>query len=217
MKRGSGGRKIIPDRTMVITVVCVVVALLACLGDARADYYKYTDKGGAVCITNNLDAVPRKYRATMKVIREETLDKKGRGADREGGAAGAAPPETASQAQEQNNVAPAGEPTSAYGRLAARFPWFKPLLFVGAALAVFILVTKLSSVLPSPLLSRVIYLAFFLGLFVIVYKSYADHVTESYFTIKTKVLAMFEKANRREMPEPGELPPAAPGKEQTSP
>jgi hypothetical protein len=221
MENCCGSVKNILDRGAVKTVVCAVVIYLVCLGAsgggvARANYYKYTDKSGAVCITNNRDAVPPKYRASMKVIREESLAGKDQGVHQEGMPGGAGPPEAAPQSLEQKNVAPTEEPTSTYGRLAARFPWFKPLLFIALALIAFILVTKLSSVLPSPLLARVIYLAFFLGLFVFAYKSYADHVTESYFTIKNTVLAMFEKANRREMPEPGELPPAVPGKEQTS-
>lgn len=69
---------------------------------------------------------------------------------------------------------------------------------------------KLSSLLSSALLAKVIYLAFFLGVFAFAYKSYAEHVTSSYFSIKKKVLAMFEKANRREMPESDAISPAAP-------
>lgn len=75
---------------------------------------------------------------------------------------------------------------------------------------------KLSSLLSSALLAKVIYLAFFPGVFAFAYKSYAEHVTSSYFSIKKKVLAMFEKANRREMPEPGETSPKAPAGSQIS-
>ncbi len=199
--------------------VRAVVVLVICVGGvngvARADYYKYIDKSGAVCITNNLKSVPEKYRASMKVIREESLEKKDQSQNRQGGTVSAASPETAPESREANSAA-AAEPTSTYGRLAARFPWFKPLLFVAAIFCAFVLVTKLVSILPSPLMARVIYLAFFLGIFAFTYKAYADHVVDSYSTVKKKVLALFEKGNRREVPEPGELPPAIPAKEQPS-
>jgi hypothetical protein len=163
---------------------------------AHADYYKYTDKTGAVCITNNPDAVPPKYRATMKVIREETLAKK----DRESRIGTPAQPAAGVAPQEKNDVAPL-EPASPLARLTSGAPWKKPALVAGAIVCLFLFVRKLSAILPSALLAKVIYLAFFLGTFVFLYKAYAEHVTNSFFTIKTKVIAMFEKSNRREAPD----------------
>ena len=170
---------------------------------AHADYYKYTDRNGAVCISNRLDAVPPQYRSTMKVISEGALEKRDK-STRLGTPHRDAPmPETTSSAEAPKDAAPASPPTAA-GPLFSRFPWLSPLLFVGAAILLFGIVRKLSEFLPSPLLARVIYLAFFLGVFVFAYKCYADHVAESYATIKTRILALFEKANRREMPEQSE-------------
>jgi hypothetical protein len=184
---------------------------------AYADYYKYTDKTGAVCITNTPDSVPPKYRATMKVIREETLEKKDRGSRIETPRRVAPAPASPGAAEERKQAAPAA-PASTFGRLSARFSWFKPVIVVCAILCTFLVVRKLSATLPSALFARLIYLAFFLGVFVFVFKSYADHLSNSYFTVKTKFIALFEKANRREVPDtvPGERPLPVPEKDRSS-
>jgi Domain of unknown function (DUF4124) len=169
---------------------------------AHANYYKYTDKTGAVCFTNNPDSVPKKYRATMKVIRKETLERKDR-ASRIGtpGRETATPAPGVAEVQKQTAPAPAA-PTSTFGQLSARFPWLKAVFITGAILCAFLVVRKLSDLLPSALLGRLILIAFFLGVFVFVYKSYAEHLSKSYSDVKTKILAMFENANKREAPEP---------------
>jgi hypothetical protein len=51
---------------------------------------------------------------------------------------------------------------------------------------------------------------------VFVFNSYAAHVTGSYFAIKKKVFAMFEKANRRELPDAAESISPTPLKEWVS-
>jgi hypothetical protein len=48
------------------------------------------------------------------------------------------------------------------------------------------------------------------------YKAYADHVTNSYFSIKNKILVMFERSNRREMPDPADSPSQPPVAEQAA-
>lgn len=39
---------------------------------ALADMYKYVDDSGAVCITNSLASVPKKFRSSMTVVKEES-------------------------------------------------------------------------------------------------------------------------------------------------
>ena len=204
-----------------ITVKTVAFAALVSLmgvgglsGAACADYYKYTDGSGAVCITNSLGTVPPKYRATMKVIREETLAKKDKGALKEAPREASVAPEAAPQAETPKNAS--SDPTSFSGRLFARFPWSRPLCVVFATLMAFFLVRKLSSQISSALLARAIYLAFFLGVFVFAYNAYAEHVTNSYFSIKNKILVMFEKSNRRELPDPADSPSQPPVTEQAA-
>jgi hypothetical protein len=186
--------------------------------DAHADYYKYKDKNGALCITNSRDSVPPKYRATMKVIREETLEKKVR-ASRIVTPRGDTPTPAPSGATEELKQAAPAASASTSGRIWDRFPWVKPVMVVCAILCTFMVVRKLSSILPSALFARLLYLAFFLGTFVFVFKSYADHLSNSYFTVRTKILALFEKANRREAPnaKPGEKALPASAKDQSSP
>lgn len=198
-------------KTAVVAALVLLVCIATFCGDVRADYYKYTDGSGAVCITNRIDAVPPKYRATMKVIREETAAGREKGAPRETPREYVAAPDASPQSRQQADAAE--EPASRMGEVFSRFPWARPLLVVCVIVTAFLIVNKLSSLISSPLLARVVYLAFFLAIFVFAYKSYAEHVTNSYFSIKTRVLAMFEKANRREVPASAESPPPAPAME----
>lgn len=169
---------------------------------ASADYYKYKDASGTVCITNKLQSVPPRYRATMQVIRDDTAGKEPAAHNQ---------PEPSQPAVEPTSQKPAQESPAEgrFGQLSARYPWFKPLAIIGGILAGFVVVTKLAGLLPSPHLARLIYLAFFLGVFVFAYKSYADHVAEGYFSIKQKVVAMFTKANEREGLQPENKPAGA--------
>jgi len=174
---------------------------------ARADFYKYRDGSGAVCITNDPNTIPPKYRASMKVVRDEALEKKE--TDTRKLAPRKTPPVARENAAAGLEQAPAAEPPSRFASLAARFPWFKPLVIVAAIGALFLLVVKITTLLPSPLLARLIYLAFFLGVSVFGYKMYAESMLNSYQTIRTKVLAMFTKANERQAPETGDKAPVS--------
>lgn len=180
-------------------VIVLLLVGLALTGEARADYYKYTDGKGTICITNDPKAVPPKYRATMKVVKEEVPTAQDKGAVKE------APPEQAPVAEEHaaQQTGPTAAETST-GRTAARFPWLKPIIVVLGIMAAFVAVGKLASHIPSPLVSRIVLIAFFLGIFVFAYKAYATYIVDSYFTIKQKCLAMFMKANVRQAPETGE-------------
>lgn len=186
-------------KRMLITLLCLLLsAMFAPVPDAFADYYKYTDSRGVVNMTNKLESVPVKYRSTMKVVREE--------APRKDPAAGqpqqpaSAPAEIA--ASEQAPAAASEQASDGkFAQLSARFVWFKPLVYAAAVLALFIAITKVTSLLPSPQLAKAIYLAFFLGVFVFLYKSYATHVVESSLKIKEKAVSMMKKSNVREQPE----------------
>jgi len=200
-----------------------LILLLACLllpdgtRSAHADYYKYTDKTGAVCITNTPDSVPPKYRATMKVIREEAIEKKDRASRIVTERRDAPAPEPTRSAEEWKKTPPVSS-TSTFGRLSTSFTWFKPVIVICTILGTLLVVRKLSVILPSALLARAIYLAFFLGAFVFVYASYTDHLSSSYSNVKSKFIALFEKASRREAPDtvPGESPVPAKGKDPSS-
>jgi hypothetical protein len=175
---------------------------------ANADYYRYTDGTGTVCMTNTLDSVPRKYRASMKVIKEDVLDRKDKAnrglLPKAAPAPSPAPQETASAPQVNGPAAAPVEKASALDRFTGGTPWKKAALIVVGIVVLFLIVKKLTDLLPSAQLARVICIAFFLGTFVFLYKAYADHLTNSFTTIKARMIAMFEKSNRREAPEPQE-------------
>ena len=175
-----------------LATVCTA-SFLAVAMPALADYYRYTDDGGTVCMTNKLSNVPAKYRQRMKVVREATLSAK----DTKSKEPEAAPPQTVPVIQQESveaSAPPAGAP-------AGSFPWRKLMIFVAGSVAGLYAVTKAAGSLTSPLLGRVIYLLFFFGIFLFAYKSYADSLVTNYFSIKDKVLDMFKKSNVRQTSE----------------
>jgi hypothetical protein len=168
---------------------------------ACADYYRYTDNKGIICITNNLDAIPPKYRSTMKVIRE---DKPGR---LERGSQTLTPPSNTSEALEQaaashdSQAVTPSQSDSRFMQFMARFPLIKLLIIIAGIITVSFIILKLTSLIPSPQLARLINIVFFLGLFVFTYKLYSDYLVGNYFTVKTKILEIFNKDKVREAPE----------------
>jgi hypothetical protein len=208
---------------LLVHVLFFSLILLMTSGLAHADFYKYTDNTGAVCISNTLDAVPKQYRSTMKVVRDDSLEKKDPGARRS--SPPAASPSPAGQPQktapssgsmpsepQQKDVTSETSSPAGAGTPASQ-PWRQPLMYGGALVALFLVVRKVVASISSPQLSRVIYLAFFLGVFAFGFKLYADHVVNGYFTAKTRIMAMFEKANRREAPPVPVLPGSQEGTE----
>ena len=172
---------------------------------ALADYYKYTDSSGSINITNKLDSVPQKYRARAKVIKDDTLSKQDPGARKQ------QPEPAQEEADAPREVAapqPAPAPQGKFAELAARYVWFKPLCYLAAFMAAFVVVIKLASLVPSGQLSKLIYLSFFLGVFVFLYKAYVEHVVADSLAVKEKAVNMMKKSVVREVPLPGEAPPA---------
>lgn len=55
------------------TLLFIVITKCYMLSNAYADIYKYTDDSNAVCITNNLDSVPKKFRSSVKITKEDVL------------------------------------------------------------------------------------------------------------------------------------------------
>lgn len=166
---------------------------------SNADYYKYTDNRGIVNMTNKLENVPAKYRFTMKVVREEK--KKAPAAELQPTAG--AEQQTAPVLEQQALPEPEQKAESSFSRLCGRFVWLKPLLYVLGGVALFVVVIKVASLL-GPMLSKVIYLTFFLGVFVFLYKAYAEYVVTSSAKIKENAVNMMKKSSNRELPAPEE-------------
>jgi hypothetical protein len=155
-----------------------------------ADFYQYTDGSGVVSITNRIDGVPKKYRATMKVVREEPSSKKAAQPE-------AVQPEPVSIEPVSQSVAPANL-AGRFEELGNRFPWFKPVVYLAVIVAIFTLITKVTVLLPSRLLGRVIYVAFTAGVLVFIYKSYSAHVVETTRKLKEDAEAVARKAAARQ-------------------
>lgn len=198
--------------TSFIMLLALVNLLLASgVRNAHADYYKYTDKDGTPCISNDLNSVPKQYRAGMKIIREDPPVKKEPAASQQHYRPAPSPSPATGSTISPTKEEPAA-PQSAYGKYSDRLPWLTPVLLVAASVILFIAVGKLAELMPSPMLAKVIYLTFFLGVFVFAYKAYAEHLLTSYTSIRSKVMTMFEKSSRRELPLKDEMPPV-PSKE----
>ncbi len=167
-----------------------------------ADYYKYMDNKGTICITNNLNSVPRKYRSNMKIVHEEMPAKAKNGNQPQTPSVGISAPGAPSvPVAGTTDTSPRSD--SRFALLTARFPWIKPLLGIAAIVAAFLVLFKLRPLIPSPQLARLLTLAIFLAIFVFSYKLYADYLVDGYFTVKAKILGMFARSNTREAPEPG--------------
>jgi hypothetical protein len=179
--------------------------IAGCAPVALADYYKYTDANGTVNISNTLESVPQKYRARMKLIREETLTKQDQGARKQAAPEAGREESGAPQGVPAAAPAPAPAPQGTFAALSAH-AWFKPLLYVAGFFAGLMAVIKLTSVIPSALLSKLIYLSFFIGVFVLMYKAYIEHVVADSLAVKDKAVTMMKKASEREIPLPGEGP-----------
>jgi hypothetical protein len=174
-------------RTLLLCLLSFTV--FVCVPRAFADYFKYTDSHGLISITNKLESVPPKYRATMKVVHEAPKPEPAAGKDPQS----QPEPDQAAATKVATDAAPAAAPAGRFRELTERYVWLKPLLYVSAILALFVAVTKITSLLPS-LLSRLIYVAFFVGVFVFVYQSYVEHIVESSHEIKEKTVNIMKKS-----------------------
>jgi len=187
---------------VLLRLVLSLPLLIASVSAANADFYRYTDANGTVNITNSLNAVPQKYRAHVKVVKED------KPSSQDKGAAGV---ESATQAEPAAQAAipePAREPKGGFAGLCERFPWLRPLAYLAGILAAFLVVMRVASAVSSAHLSKLIYLSFFLGVFVLLYKAYVDHVVADTLAVKEKAVTMMKKSVVREAPLPGEQPPA---------
>jgi hypothetical protein len=196
----------------------IAVAVLAFLSGAGvfgqttlacADYYRYTDNKGIICITNNLKAIPSKYRSTMKVIGEDKPGRLERGGQTQTPQEGPSAVREPAAAGHDRQAATTSLSDSRFVQFMERFPLIKLLIIIAGIVASSIIIIKLTSLIPSPQLARLINITFFLGLFVFAYKIYAESLVGNYFTVKTKVLGIFTRANVHEISETGVKPPKA--------
>ncbi|HJV66745.1 MAG TPA: DUF4124 domain-containing protein [Geomonas sp.] len=165
------------------------LSFFATVSSALADYYTYTDGNGVINMTNRIDAVPKKYRSSMKVVKEEP---KKLSPDRQLEQPEPARDEAASAA------APAPAPQSTFEALCDRFVWLRPLSYLAGILALFLVVLKITSVIPSPLVSRLIYVVFALGVFGFLYQAYLGNVMQQTRKAMDDAKSIVEKSKTRQ-------------------
>jgi hypothetical protein len=182
-------------KTALLVLLCVCIFGL--FKESCADYYKYKDDKGSICITNVLESVPRRYRATMEVIPDGAPRKKVQTEQEQAKPAQPVADEQPTQISGRESPVPS-RLSERFARLAERWPWLKPSAIICGMIAGFIIVIKLAGILPSPQMARLLYIAFFLGVFVFIYKSYVDYLVGGYLEIKHKFVTMFKNANERE-------------------
>jgi hypothetical protein len=136
----------------------------------------------------------------MRVIREDKPGRLDKGSPMQTPQVGS-PVIGESAAGNDRHAAAASHSGSRFARLLARFPLIKMLMIIAGIIVASGIIVKLTSLIPSPQLARLINIVFFLGLFVFTYKVYSDNLVGNYFTIKTKIVGIFTKANMREAPE----------------
>lgn len=180
-----------------VGVLVWALFLVLSWGSAGATLYSYADGNGVVNVTDRLEKVPAKYRASMKVTAEEKKK---------------APAVQQSEPEESPAAAvaaaPEAKPTGWFATFAADHAWFKPLVVVAGIFGLFLVAMQISSQISSPQLAKLVYLVFFAGVGLFVYVSYSRHMVESTISVKQKLVGMFKKANVREVPPDAKLPAA---------
>lgn len=139
-------------------------------------------------ITNRLVGVPAGYGTLVKFLRQKNLP------ERELSRAHAA--------ESVQSVGSAGEkifaiPISQSTEPGRQLPWRKLLVFVAASIGGLYTVTKAAGSITSPLLGRIIYLAFFCGIFLFAYTSHAESLMTTCCSVKERVLGLLEYADIR--------------------
>lgn len=137
---------------MKYTLLATVLALLCCclVDRAGADMYKYVDDSGAVYITNSLASVPKRFRASMTVVKEEqAAPQKLLPAVQKRSSDPLPQAQSDSQPVVQAEAAPAPDNRQKYLRSA---------LIVGGIIAAYFLLGRLGGALGSPRVGTLLFL-----------------------------------------------------------
>jgi len=155
---------------------------------SHADMYKYQDETGAISITNTLEAVPKKYRRGMTVVREES----------------AAPqkllPPVQVKAEKQEQVpVPQFEQKSLQVQAAAnRDRFIKTGIVVVGMLLACIALLKLATTLGCPGVGKVLFLTVVLLGGVYLYGIYVKELEAAYTGLKTNAMNIKSNVETRE-------------------
>jgi hypothetical protein len=170
------------------TLCLVLLAALLLAVPAAADYYRYRDDRGSLCFANSLDLIPPKYRARAELVVEAVKPPP----------APAPAPNPYLVVQPPTDIQPVVAPVAPK---VEEKPWQQPsvrivAIVVGFLAVLAVVVMFIPSLMPQQL-TRVIYIACFLGVFTLGFKLYSNYMVDTYFTIKGQVLKLFTRANDR--------------------
>lgn len=179
------------------TFLLAIVLLLSGYAQSFADMYKYQDESGAVCITNSLDSVPKQFRKSMAVVREEVPKQENLLAPLPAKA-----PARARKSDSQLLQGAAGvrqdatiQSTTQDG---ARTKHIKTALIVVAMICACFILSRLSSTLGAPRLGTVMFLAIMLAGGVYLYGMYVQELRSVFNGLRKDAFKIKNNVETRE-------------------
>lgn len=166
-----------------LSVFCIWFVL--CQFTCYADIYTYMDDSGTVCMTNSLGAVPKKFRKSMRVVKEER-------------------PKTQKQPQAVGNSVPQAAPPEADASQPASVTMHKQDKYkktgfvVGGFILLWYLLTKLPQGVGYQRTASVLLLFGALLSSVYLYRLYVEQMTAVYHELRTNALNIKKNVETRE-------------------
>ncbi len=173
--------------------------LSACcfISPGHADIYKYQDESGAICITNSLDAVPKKFRKGMTVVKEEVPKQEKLLAP-----VPSRPPAQAGQGDARvtrasDQVQQSAPPQVAVQK-ANRPKYVRTAVIIAGMLCACVIMGRLTSSLGVPHLGTVLFLAIVLSGGVYLYGMYVQELRTVFNGLRTDALKIKKNVETRE-------------------
>lgn len=180
-------------------VFAVVIAVLLGSGllgvrTAFADYFRYTDSSGTVCLTNDLKSIPERYRKKAVLV------------SRDAPKAEQAKPAVSQPPADQATEEAVSQPRAPEGfreRAAALFTkerMMTALKIVGAIMLVVAAYTgigMLAAYLGCRQIGTVVRIVFTLGVLVYGFVMYADRMSAAFSRVKGEVTSIQQKSEKR--------------------
>lgn len=175
------------------TVVICFIATIYITSAVYADIFKYTDDSNAVCITNNLDSVPKKFRSSVKITKEDVLpsqqkllpEVQQRTTD---------PPPASTQLQPQSEPQKESRDMSAE----ARKKYMKTGLVLTGIVAGYFILTWLTGSLGFPRIGMSAFLLIVLAGGVYLYNLYIKEMSATFSNLRKDALGMKKNIETRE-------------------
>gem|GEM_PF-5681559 len=162
-----------------------------------ADMYKYQDENGAICITNSVDAVPKKFRKGMTVVKEEVPKQ-----DKLLAPVPSRPPAQTGQGDARVTQASDQVQQAALSQVAVqkanRPKYVRTALIIAGMLCACVIMGRLTSSLGVPRLGTVLFLAIVLSGGVYLYGMYVQELRTVFNGLRTDALKIKKNVETRE-------------------